>query len=310
MKPPRPNRRRLLLAAAAHRVLCALVLVSAITSTTIFGAKTRTLRGYDGIERSALMLPDAPYARTITDLPLEARAEWQPPRPLARGEGWTYDLFTPPEIFYHEETRTFTVTRPAAPAGRAPTAFGMELISVRQELFRLQLVGYMGAAGNWRGVFVDTTTGEVFLATAGERLKPLALTISKLAVDPRITNLPDRMPLEERLATALIQEDSAGREIMLSQGVPQPTGSVMATVRIDGESAVREVCAGEVLVSGEVRFEIERITASPPSLVVARHSADDASPIHRVLSPVIGPAADLRGADAGSGVGLETWPRP
>jgi len=144
-----------------HRPLIAAALALAAGSAAVFG--TLAWRDRPAAGPVTVQLADAPYTPAIAEAkPVTAEA-WTPPPPQTRGRDWVYDTFTPPEIFYHARARQFTVKPPMGIVEEeAPVeAFGLELVDVRPEAFRLQLVGYYGETGNWRGTFQNLLTGEV-----------------------------------------------------------------------------------------------------------------------------------------------------
>src|SRR5690606_4950962 len=81
---------------------------------------------------------------------------------------WTFDLFTPPAVVRNAETGGFELVTLESPM--VDEGDDIELLAVMPPTVRLQLVGYVGERGNWRGVFEDRLTGETHLARAGQHL--------------------------------------------------------------------------------------------------------------------------------------------
>src|SRR5687767_7844597 len=139
---------------------------------------------------------------------------WAAPVAQSRGREWIYDTFTPPEIFYNARSKQFTVKPPSSLVDEdTQEAFGLELIAVRPEPFRLQLIGYAGGEGNWRGTFQNVISGEVFLAAAGRRVPNLGLTIRALDVSLQPVRIADSMTTNQRVATAVVRDEKTGRDI-------------------------------------------------------------------------------------------------
>jgi len=98
-------------------------------------------------------------------------------------------VFTPPEIYYDGRSREFSVTPPTTseaaarddsrPAPAAP--------------FRLQLVGFVGGEGSYRGMFENLATTEHFLARSGRALPELEVTIRDFQVQRVRRESPDGM---------------------------------------------------------------------------------------------------------------------
>ncbi|MEO6876053.1 MAG: hypothetical protein ABI222_14645, partial [Opitutaceae bacterium] len=104
--------------------------------------------------------------------------QWSPPGAQKRGPEWIYDVFTPPEINYDESTRQFAVAGPHEATRPVVESAGFELIAVNREPFRLQLIGYVGGEGHFKGAFENRSTREVFLAGPGRAIPMLGLVIT------------------------------------------------------------------------------------------------------------------------------------
>ena len=208
--------------------------------------------------------------------------------PVRRGQ-WSYDAFTPPEIYYNARTKEFTVTPPDMPVEQdaeqamIETAFGLELISVRPELFPLQLVGFMGGDGNYAGVFENTRTTEHFLARSGWRIPDLGLTIERFEVRRQPLTLVDTMKARTLVATAVVRDEQNGRRTTLTSGVRSLTGQAQAVVQLDG--ARKTVNPGDVLTSGPTTYKIEQISVSPENIAVMRTAPDLTEPERKTLVP-------------------------
>ena len=204
--------------------------------------------------------------------------------PLPRGRDWIYDVFTPPEIFYNARTRQFAVMAPAPVGDETPEGpFGLELVSVRPEPFRLQLIGYVGAGSDARGVFENRRSGEIFLGSTGFRVADLALSIKRFGVRSESVAIPDSMSFLQPVATAVITDVRTGRDITLSQRERRFTGNTFALVALAGESAPREVLPGDMIKAGGATFRIEKITLEPAAIDVVKTAPDLTAPVQRTL---------------------------
>jgi len=258
-----------------------IALGSAATFSFMAWRKTHALQG----AVSSVALSDAPYEPTATDAPAVKTDLWNQPVAQSRGRDWVYDTFTPPEIFYNARSKHFTVKPPVSLADDTPEEpFGLELASVRPEPFRLQLIGYVGSDGNWRGTFQNVATGGVFLATAGRRVPSLALTIKSLEVRSEAIALPQSMATRQHVATAVIYDERDKREITLSQRERQFTGSLSAFVAPAGEAATREVRQGETFKIGDASYRVEKISLTPPTIDVTKESPTLTQPDRRTLN--------------------------
>lgn len=232
-------------------------------------------------------LADTPYAASVAEAAIVKTDNWNPPSSQSRGRDWVYDTFTPPEIFYNSRNKTFTVKPPAAVSEDliVEEAFGLELASVRPEPFRLQLIGYVGGDGHERGTFENLGSGEVFLATSGHRVPKLGLTIKSFNIRSVEVKSPGNMTTRQRIATAVVLDEKIGREVTLTHRERQFTGGLTAFVAKAGESATREVRAGESFSIGEVTYRIDSIKLTPPTIEVIKESPSLTQPDRRILTP-------------------------
>jgi hypothetical protein len=273
-------------ATSSDKVLVAAAAALVVASAAVFGAMA-----WRYAHAARAPIPQAELSdRDYTPVAVQAAAlkadTWNLPGPQSRGREWLYDTFTPPEIFYSARSRQFTVKPPFGMGeGEPEEEFGLELVSVRPEPFRLQLIGYVGGDGHWRGTFENVLTGEVFLAAAGRQVTALGLSIRSLEVQPQPVALPDSMTTRQRIATAVVRDDKTGREVTLTHRERQFTGSVAAFVARPGETATREVRAGDVFKLGEATYRIDKVQLAPPSLEVTKEAPTLAQPDRRALVP-------------------------
>jgi hypothetical protein len=169
--------------------------------------------------------------------------------------------------------------------GEPEEEFGIELVAVRPEPFRLQLIGYVGGDGRWRGTFENVLTGEVFLAAAGKQVPALGLSIRSFEVQAQPVALADSMTTRQRIATAIVRDEKTGREVTLTHRERQFTGSVSAFVALPGETATREVRAGDTFKLGEATYRIDKVQLTPAALEVTKEAPSLAQPDRRSLFP-------------------------
>lgn len=267
------------------KVLLGTTTLLALGSAAVFG--TLAWRSARAVQAPVptVELADTPYTPAIADAAPIKTNPWNAPTSQSRGREWLYDTFTPPEIFYNARSKQFTVRPPSSLQDGEEEAFGVELVSVRPEPFRLQLIGYVGDVGNERGMFENVLTGEVFLAAAGRRVPNLALSIRRLEVRAQPVALADSMTTKQRVATAVVRDEKSGRDVTVTHRERHFTGTVSAFVAAAGESATREVRAGDVFKVGEVTYRIDKVTLAPPSIEVSKESSHLPQPDRRTLLP-------------------------
>jgi hypothetical protein len=255
-------------------------------SAAVFGTLSVRHRAQAGGPPPTVQLAATPYQSTAPDAPPVKTETWGAPVAQSRGREWIYDTFTPPEIFYNAQSKQFTVKPPSSLVDDDPNeVYGIELVSVRPEPFRLQLIGYVGGENNWFGTFQNVLSGEVFLGAAGRAVPNLALSIKKLEVSLQSIALADSMTTRQRIATAVVHDQRSRRDVTLTHRERVFTGTMSAFVAAPGESATREVRVGDVFKLGEATYRIEKIELTPPSIEVTKEAPTLTQPDRRTLTP-------------------------
>jgi hypothetical protein len=273
-------------ALSSEKILFSCALLLAVGSAAGFGMMAARDHSGPSTPVPQVQLASTPYTPTAPDAPPIKTYTWAPPGSQTRGRDWIYDAFTPPEIFYNARSKQFTVKPPSSLLeDETVDTFGVELVAVRPEPFRLQLIGYVGGEGSWRGMFQNVLSGEVFLASAGRRVPNLTLTIKSLEVSPQPVTVADSMTTRQRVATAVVRDEKSGRDITLTHRERHFTGTVFAFVAETGESAAREVRIGDSFKIGESTYRVDRIATTPPSIEITREAPTLLQPDRRVLTP-------------------------
>lgn len=236
-------------------------------------------------ESGPAALATAPYAQAEWPAAALPPRTWLQPPAEATGAGWVFELFTPPIVYYHPATRSFTVVPPKA-RPETTLAFGLELLDVKRELYRLQLVGYVGAPGNYVAAFVSPKLPETLLARTGRHFDELGLSLADFEV--RKVNVSDdpAMPAYEFAAIATLRDERTGGDVTLDSRVRKFTDAPLALLRLGAEPKPREVREGDVIEEESATYRIERIQLDPPEVVVAKQSVGLPFPEMRVLTPV------------------------
>jgi len=215
--------------------------------------------------------------------------DWLPPAPQSAGDGWIYELFSPPDINFDREARSFSVTPPFVGPALRPNDEGaaVELVAVNPVPFRLQLAGYYGAPGAYTGIFVSPSTAEALIGPVGTHFAQLGLRVKELGVAK--SAVADGEPASgwEIHAVAVVLDEHDGSEVTLDTRTRALTGESSATLRVGaGETGLREVRAGDWVTCEKVTYRVDRIQASPPEVVLVGQASDSRAIKTRVLNPV------------------------
>jgi hypothetical protein len=233
---------------------------------------------------AAVALSGGDYERQKFPSPSRAPKTWTKPATQSQGGGWIYEVFTPPVIYYHASLRAFSVT---APSGLADTnmPFGWELLDVKRELFRLQLMGYLGSPRDYLAAFVSPQLAETLLARPGRRFDELGLALKNFEVRKVNIAAPDQMPVYDIAAFAVVQDEQTGEEVTLDSRTRRFTDTPLAVLRLGPKAKPRELRQGDTFQDEAATYRVERIQLDPPEVVVARQTPGLPYPELRVLKP-------------------------
>ncbi len=224
--------------------------------------KVPTLSGADLVVESG-GIPVGPLPEVDWPVPAES------PDPAA----WTFDVFTPPRIFFDPATGRFSVSAPeAVELDQEPLVapFGISLLAVERQPYRLQLVGYAGAWDDPWGIFANEDSGEGVVAQQGFRFLDLGLEIRKLEIRREDLIVPESMPLREIVAVALVHDQREQRTVRLTSGFPAWTDRPKATVLIESTGERRRVEAGNRIELDDAIIEITGVFTGPDALTAVK----------------------------------------
>jgi hypothetical protein len=238
-------------------------------------------------------------------LPDRKTATWPKASVQSQGGGWLYEVFTPPVIYYNALARSFSVTAPSGSAeGGMP--FGLELLDVQLEPYRLQLAGYFGEPGDYLVAFVSPGRPETLLARSGRRFDELGITLQNFEVKKVVVEHHDTWPVYDVAALAVVRDERTGEEVVLDNRRRKLTDTPFAVLRFTAAGAApRTLHEGDSFVDGGATYRVERIQLDPPEVVIARHSPGLPQPEMRVLRP-----AGRDGSLAGKGAKPKSFPAP
>jgi hypothetical protein len=244
----------------------------------------------------------AGYESATIDTTEVSTKTWPAPPAQTSGPLWVYDVFTPPEIFYNDITKKFTVTRPEGPVVDPiiEIPFGVTLVGVKLDAFRLQLVGYIGEEGDFRGNFENALSGETIIAREGKEIPDLGLKIKKFQVKRNRIESEGSMVTYEYEATAVVLDMKTGEEISLTNKHRYISGKPIASLKIDGSDQVADYKAGNTFTAGDATFKVLTVTDTPPSVEIVKTAPDLTEPVTKTLTPSV--TIDAVPAPAGDGL--------
>jgi len=223
-----------------------------------------------------------------------AVAEWENPAPQSAGPQWIFDIFTPPVIYYNAITNEFdlrhTIEIPKEPD------FGVQLVDVREELYRIQVAGY-GAPrnGNFFVNLENVETGDFVLARELKDYPTLQAELRSFRTDRVPVPHAGSTNVTMEVAFAVIYDKRLETEVELRSDQKlkedEPTAIFIPTVTGGAEIAAK---AGESFNLGDFTYLVESIEA-PTATVVRINRADPTERESKTLA-VLRPEAQARGA--------------
>ncbi len=229
----------------------------------------------------------APYEPVELTASIVAANDWPQPEPNVRGPLWLYHVFTPPVIYYNPTTAEFTVEPPERPdttPPRPPEPFGVQLLAVTQEQFRLQLVGYSGDGDEARGIFLNISTNETLFARSGRSIPELDVEVVNVSIERKRT-VVDGQPIIETTATAEVKDLLTGETHQLVNGQRLFTGDPVATLHIVASGLERTVRSGDTFEEAGATFTVESTAIDPPTVRITKKPSDESAPQTEVLTP-------------------------
>jgi hypothetical protein len=237
-------------------------------------------------QNESVALSDAAYVPAGLRMPGSTIAVWPKPAAQSHGGGWLYEVFTPPVIYYNALAKSFAVTPPLNLAeGGGP--FGLELLDVKFEPYRLQLVGYFGEPGDYLAAFVSPNQPETLLARSGRRFEQLGLTLKSFEVRKVEVPHTDPWPVYDVAALAVLFDEKSGAEVVLDSRARKLTDTPLAVLRLAATgSTPRTLREGDMFSDDSGTYRVERIQVDPPEVIVARQTPGLPVPETRLLRPV------------------------
>lgn len=208
---------------------------------------------------------------------------WSEPAAQMAGSGWVCELFAPPSLFPAAVTPSFRVTPPVVGTENEPSSH-LELLAVRLAPYRLQLVGYVGAPGDYRAAFASPHLPETWLAREGWRHAQLGLTLKNFTVGRISRSDTDGEPAVDVVATAVLADEVSGELVTLDNRRRKLTDIPLAVLRLEGQPARSlELREGDRFMDARTLYQVKRIRLDPPEVVVVGAAPDSARPETHVL---------------------------
>ncbi len=235
-------------------------------------------------------VPPKPYhPNPATPLRIETQT-WEAAPPQSGGKEWVYDVFTPPVIYYNPVTLQFTVSPPEfkRPVELTEDSFALELLEVRPQPFRLQLVGYVGCEGDHLVTFECVSTGESLVGRPGKRFDTVGVTLRTFEL--RKESIPmggGAAPVFDTVAVAVVYDEETGEDWVLTDKTKAMLPGPEAVFRISGSPIIEYLLKeGAEIVNGRQTYTIDALILSPSQATITLSDPDLPEPVTRTVYPV------------------------
>lgn len=200
------------------------------------------------------------------------------PEPAAQEADWIFEVFTPPRIYFNQQSTEFVVELPTEGAVvRQVTPFGMELVEIRRDVYRVQLSAYSGDFGNFRVNDQYVVRGRPGREFEDEKFRLISL-VEERHVDDSVEG---ETPIITRRGVATILDLTNNREYVLKSDevalADFPVAEVQVRTRSINESRV--MTQGEVWEVAGARYKLDAINEAEGTIVVTKVALDDESEV-------------------------------
>jgi hypothetical protein len=208
--------------------------------------------------------------------PLDTReAVWNEPPAQSGGEDWVFEVFTPPIIYFNPETKEFTLTPPVPRAQRPP--FGLEVVSVERELYRLQYAGYLGEEGRYLVEVRDLASGQFLRGRVGDTFEEAAFSIRDFAANRRLVEPenPGETPYVETEIRLTIHDARLGEDLVLTDQPRYGERPIVTAKSVSGQ--VVTAFPGDVITLEGARYHIRSANPATGEATIEKVDADGSS---------------------------------
>ena len=213
---------------------------------------------------------------------------WEKAPAQTSGKEWVYDVFTPPVIYYNPVTLQFTVSAPEfdRPVAITEDTFNLELLEVRPQPFRLQLVGYVGRDGDHLASFESVSTGETMTGRPGRRFDSVGVTLRSFELRKEAIPAGGTTPVFDTVAVAVVFDEETGQDWVLTDKTKAMLPGPEAVFRIAGNPIIEYLLKeGAEIRNGTQVYTIEALILSPSQATIRLTDPALPEPIRRTILP-------------------------
>ena len=213
---------------------------------------------------------------------------WEKAPAQSSGKEWIYDVFTPPVIYYNPVTLQFTVSPPEFDRTVVLTddPFALELLEVRPQPFRIQLVGYVGQNEDHLATFENVSTGETMMGRPGRRFESLGVTLRSFELRRETIPSSSQSPVFDTVAVAVVYDEETEQDWILTDKTKTMLPGPEAVFRIENNPIIEYLLKeGAEIRNGTQLYTIEALILSPSQATIRLTDPALPEPIQRTILP-------------------------
>lgn len=198
--------------------------------------------------------------------------EWGEAPPQSAGPEWIFDVFTPSVILFDENSGEFVL--PGDPSSPVPQGFGIELVSIQEELYRIQLVAHFGQGGSALVTLENRETGRTVTGREGQSFAEMGIVIRSVRTEKVRVDHTGETPVTVDVAFVVLQDERLGQEVTLRSDVRKKDSEVTAVFRASAEPDTQfRAQAGDLIRHAGAIYRVEAL--NPPSSALITRIGDE-----------------------------------
>ncbi len=196
---------------------------------------------------------------------------WLAPESLNEND-WLFDVFTPPVIYYDEETRTFTVKSSQSNEGGLGD---LRLLEITRRPFRLQLASYAGGEGNYMVTLFDRETGKDVFCSPGEELDGMDAILTEFVVKRVVPENLNNGGTEvfDWVGEATLEDHRTGELYKLMSNHIVLSKTYLGVLQLPSGNTVT-LHEGQSWVNQETRYSLTRIDSNLQNVTLEQTALD------------------------------------
>ncbi len=265
-----------------EKILLALAMAVATLSATWIWLRWPDLRRLKALPLT--VQPGAAHYERPKARPLKTKlTPWVEPKGRTDGRSGPCEVFAAPANAREQQAACLAVT-PQRAEFEDSAPFGLELVGVRPEPFRLQLAGYIRGPGGYLAALVGPDSPGTILAGEGYHFENLGLTLKKFTVEKVAVNHGDSWPVYDVAGLAVLLDEQTGNDVLLDSRVRKLTGRLLATfLSVPEMIKTAELRDGDTVSAGGLAYRIGRIQLDPAEVSLTRQAAAQGTPEFHIL---------------------------